>query len=284
MLTGLRSAITSNLRRVTEQVTRGALPLELPPARLPLLSFSATGLERWSLHTDASIGGFSECTLTQQSAVSALWSGSTALEADPKRQEGAPKSDQGKSVSRTGFVAMRSPCTGPSDQEWSLHDFHGLCLRARVDHRRYVLNVRAEGVLGDSRTDDLYQAMLHPFVPHAQPVTTWEADIGTDGRDGAERSDGEASSGPIIDVRVPWGAFTLTWRGYVQGVRPPAMNLDRVTHVGLLLADSTEGDFAIELGGVAAFRYGEEEQLHSPHVREVLRLNEAAGYEDATTG
>ena len=62
------------------------------------------------------------------------------------------------------------------------------------------------------------------------------------------------------------------------------MNLDRISHVGLLLSDSTAGSFAIELGGISAFRYHEDELLRDPHAREALRLNELSGYEDATTG
>ena len=60
--------------------------------------------------------------------------------------------------------------------------------------------------------------------------------------------------------------------------RPPAMNLDRITHLGFLLADTREGEFACELHEVSAFRYDEHELVHDAHAREALRLNEERGY------
>ena len=94
----------------------------------------------------------------------------------------------------------------------------------------------------------------------------------------------EAPLEPLLDVRVPWGAFTLTWRGYVQSERPQAMHLARVNSVGLLLADKAAGDFGIELARLSAFRFQEGEERRDDHVAKCLELNERAGYEDAMSG
>ena len=71
----------------------------------------------------------------------------------------------------------------------------------------------------------------------------------------------------------------MTWRGNVQGALPPAMNLDRVTHVGLLLADGKEGPFCCEVESISAFRYDEHEQTHDSMAIEALRLNLERGYD-----
>ena len=243
--------------------------LSSPPARLPLLDFAGdAAIARWLLHTDKGVGGFSECQLEALSPASALWSGVTALEADTTVQT-AQVNDQGKVASKTGFVAMR---TRVADEAWALHDFHGLCVRMRPDARKYVLNVRADNVLGDDRTDDLYQVTMCPFLEEAVAS-------GASAGDAPAPPEPEQQQ-PMVDVRIPWGAFTLTWRGYVQGVRPPAMHLDRITHVGFLLSDGEDGPFACEMGALSAFRYEDEELKHSAHARAAMRLNAERGYED----
>jgi hypothetical protein len=267
-------------------------PFELPANRQRLVDFTSDKLACWQLQTDAPIGGHSQCALTPMndgsSSSHAVWSGHTSLEADRLKQQQFAKSDQKKVASRVGFSAIMLTV---EDEAWALRDFHGLCLRCRpLDARKYVLTLRAANTLGDHRTEDLYQTLLQPFVRHAKPAeeaaevepeaaaaTAATATGGNVAPAGNAAACGAES--PLLDVRVPWGAFTLTWRGYVQSERPPAMNLDQISHVGLLLADSTAGDFGIELSQLSAFRFDEHELVHDAHVRECFELNRLAGYE-----
>ena len=149
-------------------------------------------------------------------------------------------------------------------EELDLQDFHGLSVRMRPDDRTYAVSVRADGALGDHRLDDLYQVVVTPFVQHALHADNGNAD-GT-------RTD-------MLEVRLPWGAFALTWRGNLQSETPPAMHLGRITHVGLTLADERAGPFACELGEIAAFRYNDVEMERDPHVVSAIELNERQGYE-----
>ena len=161
------------------------------PTRLPIIGFGAADLKRWDLQTDAAIGGYSECSLDSLTPSTALWSGSTALESDPIRQQQVARSEQNKVASKTGFVAMRADISGTSD----LHEFHGLCIRMRPDQRTYVVNLRPEGVLGEFRQDDLYQAVINPWLQHARRV---------------QEVDGELDD--YLDVRIPWGIhFDMAW-------------------------------------------------------------------------
>ena len=278
-------------------------PFDPPPTRLPLLKFSADKLDSWQLQTDAPIGGFSEAALSPLPGVEgcALWSGVTSLDADRLVQQQYRRSDQKAVASKVGFAAMMLPV---EQERWALYDYHGLCLTCRPrDARNYVLTVRAAGSLGDHRTEDLYQTLLQPFVQHAKPAAatdgqdadddraaqvaavtaTGGGDVAGGGGSSPEQPDGPTGP-PLLDVRVPWGAFTLTWRGYVQSPRPPAMHLENMNTVGLLLADKTAGDFGIELKGLSAFRYEDGEDSRDEHVRKCLELNLEAGYEDAVSG
>ena len=228
------------------------------PTHLPLLAFGGgeAALRRWVLASDQVHGGLSESTLATASANSAVWSGHTALELAHKPKAGIGAQ---KKAARTGWCAIR---TDVGDEGWELDDFHGLALRFRPDHRRYVLNLRCDSVLGDARIDDLYQAWL-PEISRAGHTASGGGGGGEDG---------------LAEVRIPWGAFQLTWHGYVQD-HQPAMNLARVTHVGLLVADRSGGAFEAELGSLAAYRYADDE-LNEPAVRGALELNEMQGYND----
>ena len=266
---------------------------DMPPSRAPLLHFTPESLSRWQLQTDAPVGGFSECTLEPVAGSTApsraLWSGRTSLDIDRLIQQQYGKSDQKAVASKVGFVSMMHMV---EENQRALDEFHGLCLTCRPrDARNYVLTVRSASTLGEHRTEDLYQVLLAPFLPHAKPVAD-VADVddeglatGSDSHSSSDSGGGGSSSddgekAPLIDVRVPWGALTLTWRGYVQGGRPPAMNLRRINAVGLLLADKAEGEFGMELAQISAFRFDEEEAIRDGHVRQCLELNRANGYDE----
>ncbi len=75
---------------------------------------------------------------------------------------------------------------------------------------------------------------------------------------------------------IPFGAFQLTWKGYVQGVQP-AINRNRIKHIGLLLSDKAAGPFSIELDELSAFRVDPTSQ--EPHHQAILKLNQMRGYE-----
>ena len=345
LFTRIRSAASKLAHGWGEKAIESAF--ELPPSRLPLLGFAKDTVDKWQLQTDSPIGGFSECSLTPFHAgihvddaprllrPSAMWAGHTSLDADRLIQQQFEKSDQKAVASKVGFAAMM---LSVENAEWpDLHDYHGLCLTCRPqDARQYVVTMRAANVLGDHRTEDLYQTMLQPFVAHAKPVEASERALATieeleemmqktnsvvtmltersdgtgevmalmDRREGAEARGLEWNNQyvedllaskkvapppdvpPLIDVRLPWGAFRLTWRGYVQGVEqhPPPMHLDRISHVGLLLADKTAGGFGIELANISAFRYDEDEMVRDEHVRQCMELNRQAGYDDVVSG
>ena len=259
MLAALRARAA---KVIAEVVQAERTQLSALPTRVPLIHFAEKDLGRWQLQSDTSIGGFSKCSLVPASASTAVFSGSIELEADVQRQR-QQRSDQGKLASKTGFCAMRT-AVSEVDGWPSLYDFHGLSLRLRPDARGYVLNVRADSILGDDRTDDLYQTSIRPFLRGARTP--------------------EPHQPELLEVRIPWGAFALTWRGCVQSARPPPMNLNRLTHVGLLLADGESGAFSCELESISAFRFDEDEQVHDPFAREALRLNVDRGYDDVRDG
>ena len=261
MLARLRAALADVAQAHATQLS----PL---PLRAKLLSFAEErDLARWIITSDKCIGGFSEATLCRASASAASFRGATKLKSDPSRQA-LYMSDQGKQASKTGFCAIR---TTVSCESWpTLYDFHGVCIRMRPDRRSYIVNIRAETVLGDERMDDLYQAATGPFVAHA--MATAAAEKGA--RQGGERQ-------AMIDIRVPWGAFSLSWRGHVQGPRPPAMNLQKITHIGLLIADGKDGEFHCDFESISAFRYNEEEMYRDPFVMDAMELNVDRGYETA---
>ena len=132
-----------------------------------------------------------------------------------------------------------------------LEDFHALRLRLRPDGRRYALNLQSEGILGDDidRGADLFQ--VHLPVP---PTT-----------------------GEWLELDLPFGLFQLTWRGYVQSAQY-AVNRNRLTHVGLIVADGDEGPFSLEIGEIGAVRL--DQFSSDPRVRSALELNERMGYGD----
>lgn len=272
--------------------------LEPPAMHQSLVRCTLPEVEKWKVLTDYSIGGFSECTL-EPSPRGMVWSGETSREVDVARQKLVPRSDQKKRASKVGFVALRLDVRQyqedgfiSTEGKWDLHEYHGLRIRGRFDSRKYILNVRADNVLEENRPDDLYQALIHPYLPHATPAGRGfdveqdeELEEASDGM--AEVSNEDSDQPPIVDVRVPWGAFTLTWRGYVQSLTPPAMNLGRITHLGFLLTDPTDetaGPFRVELSSISAFRYDDDEMKHDPQVREAMRLNREHGYEDVKSG
>lgn len=226
-------------------------------------------LANWELASDNEHHGSSFSTLTPASGESALWSGATSLELSlPPGPHGAMEAhrqrDQKKpEPKKTGWCAMRRDIEA---EGWELMDFDGLCLRARPDGRRYVVNLRFAGLLGDSRKDDLYQAVLPPVGDAAAGTSRsfpWASGVVPD-------------ENGWIAYRIPWGAFQLTWRGYLQQTSP-TMNLERFTHVGLLLADGARGEFAIELANLSAFRYHPDE-MQETHVQNGMFLNEVGGY------
>mmetsp|Transcript_8823 Transcript_8823/g.18355 ORF Transcript_8823/g.18355 Transcript_8823/m.18355 type:complete len:167 (+) Transcript_8823:2-502(+) len=158
--------------------------------------------------------------------------------------------------------------TSVAEEFWDLSEFDGVCLRVRPDRRRYMFNIRTAGPLDDNRKEDIYQAPLPRFPPseHATQIqreTPWAHGVLPD-------DDG------WITYRIPWGAFMLTYRGYVQP-HPQAMNLAKMSHFGLLIADGLADDFAMELGEITAFRYHDSEH-NVAHVRAGLQLNEAHNY------
>lgn len=124
---------------------------------------------------------------------------------------------------------------------------HGVRLRVRPDHRRYSLTLRTEGLLG-GEDDDLYRANL-PLPP---------------------------APGEWLDLRIPYCAFALTSRGYVQSPRP--MDLEHFEAVGVLLADGESGEFALELAEMGAFRFSDEEVHRDLAVQRMLDLNSQLGY------
>lgn len=285
MLRALRQRVE---RTAAELVNAHKTQFTLPSRRLRLLDFRADALARWQLQSDESIGGFSRGTLAAASETTALWSGHTSSESDPVRQAQVPVSDQKKRATKVGFCAMRADVTS---EKWDLQDYHGLCVRARFDARKYILNVRADCVIGDSRLDDLYQVLITPHLENAQPAQ-WGEEVEDDDVQAALRTTpgrGSDSGDGLLDVRIPWSAFSLTWRGQLQSERPPAMHLGRITHVGLLTTHATcepgsDGAFALELDSLSAFRYSEREAAHVPYVREALRFNQLAGYDELNDG
>ena len=210
-----------------------------------LLSFVGEGaLGRWDLMSDREHGGRSNCALIRASDESALFSGETSLEIDA---DDAPyNAEVNRTATKTGWCSMR---TMVEDEEWVLEDFHGIRLLCRPDDRRYVMNLRTHRPLGDqgSHLQDVYQA----HIPRG-------------------------ATGEWAEVRLPFSAFMLTWRGYVQPAH--GMDVNRLGSLGILVADKSAGPFALELGHVDAFRYEQREMMRDEAVMSALRANEELGY------
>ena len=222
--------------------------LSVPSEQL-LLRFGGS-MSRWALASDHALGGHSECALDEASSDeherdgALLFTGSTSLDLDDSRKS-TERNEDNRAVSKTGWCAMQ---TEVAAEGWELEEFHGLMLRVRHSgERSFVLNLRSEGVLGGTERYDLYQAHLPPPVRPGEWCT----------------------------LRIPFGAFQLTWRGYVQQFQP-AINRNRLSHLGLLVADEAAGHFAIELGSLAAFRV--DAASNEPWVQDVIALNELKGY------
>lgn len=312
LFAGLRRAVRDaahGLKRARET------QLHDPQADLRLLSFAGeAALERWSLQTDQSVGGFSESSLVPHGERSALWSGRTELSADPSRQK-AVLNPQRREASKTGFCGIRTAVgdewrTGAFGMGEDLHDYHGLCVRMRPDARAYIINLRTDSMIDLDRTEDLYQAVLRPqpLAQHeayakgvlgteasprapvmgmpARPVVAPPLELpesagsGASGDAGAAGVAGAAAANEMLDIRVPWGAFLLTYRGYIQSSTPPPMHLNNISHVGFLLADGRHGPFELELESISAFRYDEDDYHTDEATRRGLDLNTAAGYTD----
>ena len=81
-----------------------------------------------------------------------------------------------------------------------------------------------------------------------------------------------------LELDLPFGLFQLTWRGYVQSAQY-AINRNRITHVGFLVADGREGPFSLELAEIGAVRL--DPFSADPRVRSALELNDRMGYPDS---
>jgi hypothetical protein len=81
--------------------------------------------------------------------------------------------------------------------------------------------------------------------------------------------------GEWTELRLPFCAWHLTWRGYMQ--EPRGMHLDRISHIGIFLSDGDAGPFSIDLHSVSAFRY-EDVGGDDPRVRMALEGNRRMGY------
>jgi len=211
-----------------------------------LLRFDTAGWrDRWSLHCDAEYGGSSTVELQQGEAEgegTARFAGQTVTEIDSDNSSVSPET--GKRAVYAGWAAMRTDVEGDG---WDLKDFHGIRLRVRPDGRGYMLNLRTVGILGGEDVD-IYQARMPP-----SPVL-----------------------GDWCELRLPFSAFVLTSRGYVQ--HSQAMNLETLKEVGLLVADKHTAPFELEIAEVEAFRFEDEEAERDAKVAEMLRLNEELGY------
>ena len=224
-------------------------------------------LSRWELANDRMFGGLSECTLSLGAEDSIRFSGSTSLELNPDLP--IIKNEKGKRVTKTGWCAMQAEVL---DEGWVLEDSDGLLLRVRHSgERNFFFNLRSEGVLGEERMD-LYQAQIPPppkpmewcaLPAHRRPCVFAQA----------RRASTCARRSTVV---IPFGAFQLTWKGYVQSVQP-AINRNRIKHIGLLLSDKAAGPFSIELDELSAFRVDPTSQ--EPHHQAILKLNQMRGYE-----
>ena len=295
-MSSMLANFTRSCRAALAKYSQPILSLGPPPNIVPLFNFSDHWVrERLVMQDDRAIGGFSEHQI-EPSEGGITWSGLTSHEVDKSRQRAVPKSDQKKNASNVGFVAWRADV---EDLEWELSDCEGLQLRGRFcSKRKYVINIRNNTLLDEYRTDDLYQAFIHPYLPYALHVELEEdlprggnAVEGGNGQvagaaaaaaDSAGANADAAELPPLVDVRIPWGAFMLTWHGYIQKEISPPMHLDYITHIGLLLADGEDnsGPFRLELESLSGFNYDDHESVHDDHVRESLALNEKMGYAD----
>jgi NADH dehydrogenase [ubiquinone] 1 alpha subcomplex assembly factor 1 len=203
--------------------------------------------ERWALFSDAEYGGRSTSSLEQATSSTAMWSGRTEVEIDSENAAVSPES--GRRATKAGWCAMRADV---SHDSFDLSDFHGIRMRLRPDARRYILNIRTFGILGGEDVD-IFQAI----VPPAPRPGEW------------------------CELRMPFSAFQLTSRGYIQANQNRAMHLGNLRHIGLLLADQTTGVFHLEMEEIEAFRFGEEEMARDGGVREMLQNNEDMGYNAA---
>jgi len=114
-----------------------------------------------------------------------------------------------------GFSSIRS-----AGLSLDLSDASGIRLRVRGDGRRYSFQLR---------TDVRFRG---------QPIGFW--------------ADFDTTADEWIDVDLPFTAFEPRFRGVeLQG---PPLDAADITGMGLMLADGIDGDFAIALDAISAFR------------------------------
>lgn len=163
-----------------------------------------------------------------------------------------PATFSGALMVRSGYASVRSIEPAPFGE---LDEFDGLALTVRSDSRPYVVNVKTARLMQD--TQEVFQALVPPPPPlRAAP--------GAGGARAPPRGLEPGEMGPWREVRIPWDAFRLTWRGFVQ---PQEVNLDprRVDSLGIALyvadrgqedlgyAAMRDGPFALELRAVEAY-------------------------------
>ena len=56
------------------------------------------------------------------------------------------------------------------------------------------------------------------------------------------------------------------------------MNLHQLSQLGFLVADQTEGPFALEIATIGTFRYTMREMQRDDRVQRALKANEELGY------
>lgn len=212
------------------------------PRRRPqlLVRFdSAAACAAWRLTSDAEYGGRS----------------TAAFAFDAARQCGVFRgrldlSTAGTRMKQSGFAAISSP---PFAQALDLTDYVALRFRVRTRGGVFISNLKT-----DSRVpDDLFQSFLlspatakeqRPAVPYARIVSPYATDVQPARSTGAAPVSGSAEF-EVLDL--PFSAYALTWRGFVEDSDVRLDPFD-VTGLGILMAERRTGDFELDVHSIEA--------------------------------
>ncbi|KAG8459139.1 hypothetical protein KFE25_002546 [Diacronema lutheri] len=236
-------------------------PFAQPRSRETLFSFaSPAALDAFYAYSDEQDGGRSAAVWRHEARDGGIgvFCGhldtgfDAALEADARA---TPASFAGARMVRSGYASVRSMEPAPFGE---LDEFDGVALVVRSDSRPYVVNIKTARFMQD--TQEVFQALVPPPPPSPPAQDAPHATAAA----ARPRRLQPGEMGAWREVRIPWDAFRLTWRGFVQ---PQDIKLDprRIESVGIALyaadpahadigyAAMREGPFTLELRAIEAY-------------------------------
>jgi len=204
-------ALNSIIQQTTKVVQKSftATPLSKPKPAVIANFADPEQVHSWRHASDVVIGGLSRCSLAHHKDPDGCREGYTEFAGTLSTATPA-----GTDLVRSGYCSMRSLATTPSlfgDTYYDLTNMSGLEINLRGDGRTYIANIKTDGM----QQEDIFQAFIY------------------------------TRGGPLWQkVQIPFSDFLLTHAGYVQNEQSH-MDIARIEHVGILLADRVDGPFSL---------------------------------------